>query len=409
MNGYNEGYYNIIVTQYLAGVIDAINKKMSSSQYLADLEKIRKAYVQDVKENYSNSSISNSSEKSNEEIVNNDGVQMSDKDYSYENLSASDYYENGKIYSYDFLVAQKNMAGVRLPKTGTLTNEKGKIDDNKIVDLGIKNALSVGTKRGNKVYVENDYTKRELRIDNSTIKHGLDGTYNRHLTNARIGSVIGSIVKNAIPINGLKNSSDIAVGTYAMASYCYDDQGREFIAIVTVEQQSGNVEGIETYDVAHAVSGRQKKSSQVDTKSQGVYPIKATNISISHLIEIVNSTHQSILSNDVLEHLGEQRNPQGSYSDKVLFSEKDIGTSAYDIIGEKNAFEKRYNKLAADFANYKERVKLDKTLTKGKVIDPKQLEAVARYLVKYGESDYKASELTKILNDLYVDIQEGSI
>ena len=342
------------------------------------------------------------------------GVQLSEKDdaivnYSYENLSASDYYENGKIYSYDFLVAQKNMAGVQLPKTGTLTNEKGKIDDNKIVDLGIKNALSVGTKRGNKVYVENDYTKRELRIDNSTIKHGLDGTYNRHLTNARIGSVIGSIVKNAIPINGLKNSSDIAVGTYAMASYCYDDQGREFIAIVTVEQQSGNVEGIEIYDVAHAVSGRQKKSSQVDTKSQGVYPIKATNISISHLIEIVNSTHQSILSNDVLEHLGEQRNPQGSYSDKVLFSEKDTGTSAYDIIGEKKALEKRYNKLAADFENYKERVKLDKTLTKGQVIDPKQLEAVARYLVKFADSDYKTSELEKMLNDLYVDIQDGAM
>lgn len=95
--------------------------------------------------------------------------------------------------------------------------------------------------------------------------------------------------------------------------------------------------------------------------------------------------------------------------DEVQFSEKDTGTSAYDIIGEKKALEKRYNKLAADFANYKERVKLDKTLTKGKVIDPKQLEAVARYLVKFADSDYKASELAKILNDLYVDIQDGAM
>ncbi len=37
----------------LHGLIDAINKKESSSQYLADLQEIRKAYVQDVKGNYS--------------------------------------------------------------------------------------------------------------------------------------------------------------------------------------------------------------------------------------------------------------------------------------------------------------------------------------------------------------------
>ena len=43
----------------LYGLIDAINKKQSSSQYLADLEKIRKAYVHDVKEIYSTDIISN--------------------------------------------------------------------------------------------------------------------------------------------------------------------------------------------------------------------------------------------------------------------------------------------------------------------------------------------------------------
>ena len=43
----------------LHGLISAINKKEGSSQYLADLEKIRKAYVQDVKGNYLNNIISN--------------------------------------------------------------------------------------------------------------------------------------------------------------------------------------------------------------------------------------------------------------------------------------------------------------------------------------------------------------
>ena len=49
----------------LYGLKDAINKKESSSQYLADLDKIRKAYVQDVKENYSKVSIPDSTEKVN--------------------------------------------------------------------------------------------------------------------------------------------------------------------------------------------------------------------------------------------------------------------------------------------------------------------------------------------------------
>ncbi len=48
----------------LHGLIAAINKKESSSQYLADLKAIRKAYVQDVKENYPAISISQNDEKS---------------------------------------------------------------------------------------------------------------------------------------------------------------------------------------------------------------------------------------------------------------------------------------------------------------------------------------------------------
>ena len=43
--------------------------------------------------------------------------------------------------------------------------------------------------------------------------------------------------------------------------------------------------------VTHAVSGRQKNSSQADTKSQGVYPIKAAKIRIADFLSIVNSTH----------------------------------------------------------------------------------------------------------------------
>ncbi len=58
----------------LYGLIAAINKKESSSQYLADLQEIRKAYAQGVKENYSDNSIRNASE-----IVKNETKQDSKK------------------------------------------------------------------------------------------------------------------------------------------------------------------------------------------------------------------------------------------------------------------------------------------------------------------------------------------
>lgn len=46
----------------------------------------------------------------------------------------------------------------------------------------------------------------------------------------------------------------------------------------------------------------------MDTKSQGVYPYTNTSvINIADFLEIVNGTHQSELSDDVLEHLGEER------------------------------------------------------------------------------------------------------
>ena len=48
----------------MRGLEAAINKKESSSQYLADLKEIREAYVQDVKENYSDISVSQSQKKS---------------------------------------------------------------------------------------------------------------------------------------------------------------------------------------------------------------------------------------------------------------------------------------------------------------------------------------------------------
>ena len=228
--------------------------------------------------------------------------------------------EDGTAYTYDFLTAQPDMNVTTLPEVDAVRGENNRVDTEKVVQQGMKNARAMGTERDGKVFVRNRYTGKKLMVTANSIRHGLNGAQNRLLTNARLGSVIGDIVENAIPINALKNKAKDVTGTYAMAAYATDSRGREFAAVVTVEQKTGRVAGIETYDMLHAVSGRQKNSSQADTKSQSMRSIKAAKISVADFLKTVNSTHQSILSEDVLRHFEQKRNPKGDYAGQVKFT-----------------------------------------------------------------------------------------
>lgn len=239
-----------------------------------------------------------------------------------------------EVYGYDFLTALPDMKATMLPEVDAVRRDDGRVDTGKAVAEGMKNARNAGSERDGKVFVRNSYTGRQLQITTKSIRHGLNGSMNRLLTNARLGAVIGDVVKNAVPINALHNKAKDVTGTYAMAGYATDSKGREFVAIITVEQYDGNVTGIEVYDVTHAVSGRQKNASPADTESQGFYPSTAGTISIQNFLDVVNTTHQSILSDDVLSRLGETRNPDGFYSGQVKYSNKELSSyeRAYETV-----------------------------------------------------------------------------
>ena len=259
---------------------------------------------------------------------------------SYEGRSLTD---DGEIYTYDFLTSQPDMQVVQLPQVSEVRNEEQRVEPAKVVQLGMENARSVGTERAGKVYVKNRYTGRELWVTASSVRHGLNGRSARLLTNARLGSVIGDVVQNSIPINALHNTADGVEGTYAMAGFVRDEQGREFVAIITVEQRSDSVTGVDTYDLTHAVSGRQKRSKQANTKFQGVSPtLLASKISIAQLLEAVNDTYQSILSDNVLEHMGQTRSPEGHYTNRAKFSVDDSTTD------ETNQLSQRFRKESPD-------------------------------------------------------------
>ena len=257
------------------------------------------------------------------------------KDQTTKNYQGVNLAEDGSVYTYDFLTSLPDMDVTMLPEVDAVRGADNRVDTAKVVQEGMKNARAVGTERDGKIFVRNQYTGKLLMVTTNSIRHGINGAANRVLTNARLGAVVGDIVQNAVPINALYNTAKDVTGTYAMAGYATDSAGREFAAIITVEQKTGKIAAVEAYDMLHAVSGRQKKGSQADTKSQSIHSIKATKISISDLLRIVNSTHQSILPEDVLQKFGEQRNPQVDYTGKVKFSSQD---GRYrDLMGEKAA------------------------------------------------------------------------
>lgn len=252
------------------------------------------------------------------------GTRASIDRYSYQGKSMT---ENSEIYSYDFLTHQPDMKVVELPALSEVKSDN-KIDREKVVTLGIRNAKEKGKPLSKTIAsVKNKYSKREIIISKNAIQHSMGAENPSRLrTNARIGAICGDVVENAIPINALKNENPEALGTYAMIAILQSGD-RRIAAVVTVEQHTNMLEKLETFDITHAINGRiaKKEGSESSTRELGyannASPSNTTfGLSIADVIQIVNTTHQSILADDVLKTLGETRNPEGYYAPRVKFS-----------------------------------------------------------------------------------------
>lgn len=260
----------------------------------------------------------------NEKTAREGGKRASIDRYSYQGKSMT---ENSEIYSYDFLTHQPDMEITELPPLSAVKSD-GKIDRDLVIRLGLENAKKIGRKMDNTVVaVENKYSHREIIISKPAIQHSMDGGNPARLrTNARIGAICGEVVANAIPVNALNNKNPEAIGTYAMVALLKSGDGN-IAAIITVEQHTNKVERIDTIDLAHAFNGRlvKKEGSESSTRERGyansaLPAITTFKASIADVLKIVNTTHQSILSDDVLKVLGEERNPEGYYAPRVKFS-----------------------------------------------------------------------------------------
>lgn len=287
----------------------------------------------------------------NEKAARRGGTRASIDRYSYQGKSMT---ENSEIYSYDFLTHQPDMKVVELPALSEVKSDN-KIDREKVVTLGIRNAKEKGKPLSETIAsVKNKYSKREIIISKNAIQHSMGAENPSRLrTNARIGAICGDVVENAIPINALKNENPEALGTYAMIAILQSGD-RQIAAVVTVEQHTNMLEKLETFDITHAINGRiaKKEGSESSTREPGyannASPSNTTfGLSIADVIRIVNTTHQSILSDDVLKALGEERNPEGYYAKRVKFSLSQQTDEEYNLAVRSGDMEKAQEMVEA--------------------------------------------------------------
>ena len=287
----------------------------------------------------------------NEKATREGDTKASIDQYSYQGKSMT---ENSEIYSYDFLTHQPDMEITELPPLSEVKSD-GKIDRDLVISLGLENAKKIGRKLDNTVVaVENKYSHREIIISKPAIQHSMDGGNPARLrTNARIGAICGEVVANAIPVNALNNKNPEAIGTYAMVALLKSGDGN-IAAIITVEQHTNKVERIDTIDLAHAFNGRlvKKEGSESSARERGyansaLPAITTFTLSIADVIQIVNTTHQSILSDDVLKSLGEARNQEGYYAKRVKFSLSQQTDEEYNLAVRSGDMEKAQEMVEA--------------------------------------------------------------
>ena len=241
-------------------------------------------------------------------------------------------YTDSDIYNYEFLTSLDPMKVETMPPL-SLVKENGKVSQDKAIKLGLENAESIGRRISDnqeQYAIKNAYTKREIILGRKGLNHSLDASeIHRLRTNARLSAIGAYIVQNAVPINGLKKENQQANGTYAMACLVNDGKGY-VVAIVTVDEFDSTVVGIDVVNSVHSINGRflaKKEDSRSSSRESelGQESISATAIStinIADFLEIVNSTHRSILSNDVLQHFDVDRPSEGHYANRVLFQKK---------------------------------------------------------------------------------------
>lgn len=166
------------------------------------------------------------------------------------------------------------------------------VDRNGLSKAGLDNARNKNNPHNteNRVFVHNNATNRPIQITLSGIRHGINGTFERRIRNAKTALAIADVVENAVPVATV-NARDGVKGAYLMLSAVEDSEMVYPVRLTVYEtgEDMGEITGIEALNginkrylySANASSGIKKGTGSIKPRGLGDNAITLTGSEIS--------------------------------------------------------------------------------------------------------------------------------
>ena len=298
--------------------------------------------------------------------------------------------------TYDSLVSKPDMKVVHV----TTNSRDIESLDRKGVVAEAKNALkkSVGLDSKGRTVVHNEETGRDIIVGKPGIEHGLD----RNFTDTAIVSMhLAEYLKNAVKINEATPDEHRAHNSDVLIGYGESSTGGKIPAYFVVSRLTTGEERLEEFSSLYSLKGKKIEDDSAQG-SPGVQSRTSSTISISDLLDIVNEIYSDILPKSVAEHYGIERR-KTKLGKNVVYSFPD-DTEIYDYIYdhetefvdvppvrdyEAHAVRVK-NETRGELLEQVRKLKLDRKLTKGRILDEKSVREAVNSLIRssmiYSES-----------------------
>lgn len=272
---------------------------------------VAQGIVDDFLRDYKNSHADMERKKTGVKTAESGSAQYSDRDYSYEALTA-----------------KKDM----VVTTVSDTTRKSRAD---VVAKAKKNAAKIGhfdPKTGSvSVYVKDIDT--DVMLPTAGLRHGLDRRFH---VNAPITLKAGEIIQNSIRINEMKPKNENASGSYVLIGTAQNASGELYVIRSVVNRFSNELTSMDVLYAINAKKGNQSGLTPQGSRSQDRF-LPGSTISISNLLDYVNRYFPDILPEDVLRHYGHEARPAGKLGESALFQERQTDFSPRELLA--NALE----------------------------------------------------------------------
>ncbi len=308
------------------------------------------------------------------------------------NNENNDIRYSDRDYSYETLVAKPDMK---------LTVLDANVPNNRadIIHQAKKNAAKIGNvnAKDKNVSVYVDDIGKDVVLGTKGLQHGLRrGKTLQTDANSFATLKAGEIIKNSIRINELTPENQNADSSYVLIGAANGNNGDLHIVESVINQFSNELMSM---DVLYSVNA--KKENRLRSMRPEIQPsVTDSTISIAELLDYVNKYFPDILPESVLRHYGYDARPEGELGESALYSDRE-DTSVYDIMGETDRILKENENFKAEIERLNERLKIERKVTKGSILNDNQLLSAAGHLRNISNSTIDKVELARSLKDVY--------